>query len=98
MSRYRLSRQSRLDLDDIWRFIASDNLAAADRLIDELIRKFQTLASEPGIGPDRSELAESLRSFPVGNYVIFYRAMRHGIEIVRVLSGYRDLPDVFSDE
>lgn len=98
MSRYRLSKQSRLDLDDIWLFIASDNLAAADRTIDELVGKFRTLAGEPGIGPTRDELAESLRSFPVGSHVIFYRAIPNGIEVVRVLSGFRDIPAVFSDE
>ncbi len=87
-----------MDLDNIWLYIASDNVAAADRMIDELVGKFRTLASEPGNGPTRGELAESLRSFPVGNNVIFYRAMPNGIEIVRVLSGFRDLPELFSDE
>ena len=29
MSRYRLSKQSRSDLDDIWLYIASDNVTAA---------------------------------------------------------------------
>ena len=98
MSRYRLSKQSRSDLDDIWLYIASDNVTAADRFIDELVGKFQTLAIQPGIGRTRDELAESLRSFPVGNYVIFYRAMQHGIEVVRVLSGFRDIPNVFTGE
>ncbi len=98
MSRYRLSTQSRADLDDIWLYIASDNVAAADHFIDELVGKFRTLAKEPGIGRTRDELAESLRSFPVGNYVIFYRAMQDGIEVVRVLSGFRDIPTVFTGE
>ena len=98
MIRYRLSRQSRSDLDDIWLYIASDNLAAADRFIDELMGKFRKLATEPGIGRTREELAEALRSFPVGNYVIFYRAMQDGIEVVRVLSGSRDIPRVFTED
>ncbi len=98
MSRYRLSEQSRSDLDDIWLYIASDNLIAADRFIDELLGKFQTLGAQPGIGRTRDELAESLRSFPVGNYVIFYRAMQDGIEVVRVLSGFRDIPNVFTGD
>ncbi len=98
MSRYRLSEQSRSDLDDIWLYIASDNLTGADRFIDELVGKFQTLATQPGIGRTRDELGESLRSFPVGNYVVFYRAMQDGIEVVRVLSGFRDIPNVFTGE
>ena len=95
MSRYRLSEQSRSDLDDIWLYIASDNVSAADRFVDELVGNFETLATQPGIGRTRHGLAESLRSFPVGNYVIFYRAMQDGIEVVRVLSGFRDIPSIF---
>ena len=98
MSRYRLSEQSLLDLDDLWLYIASDNVTAADRFIDELVGKFQALATQPGIGRTRDELGESLRSFPVGNYVIFYRAMQDGIEVVRVLSGFLDIPNVFADD
>ena len=98
MSRYRLSEQCRADLDDIWLYIGSDNAAAADRFIDELVGKFQTLAAQPGIGRTRDELGESLRSFPVGNYIIFYRAVRDGIEVVRVLSGFRDIPNVFTGD
>jgi len=98
MSRYRLSRQAGADLDDIWLYIASDSLAAADRFVDELIGKFQTLATQPGIGRTREELGESLRSFPVGNYVIFYRPTNGGVDIVRVLSGFRDVPNVIMDD
>ena len=98
MSRYRLSRQARSDLDDIWLYIASDNTNAADRFIDKLLAKFQTLATKPGVGRTRYELGESVRSFPVGNYVIFYRAMQDGIDVVRVLSGFRDIPNVFAGD
>ncbi|MCH7807847.1 MAG: type II toxin-antitoxin system RelE/ParE family toxin [Planctomycetes bacterium] len=98
MSRYRLSAQARSDLDDIWLYIASDNVTAADGFIDVLVGKFQTLATQPGVGRTRDELGESVRSFPVGNYVIFYRAMRDGIEVARVLSGFRDIPNVFAGD
>ncbi|WOH80327.1 type II toxin-antitoxin system RelE/ParE family toxin [Bradyrhizobium sp. BEA-2-5] len=33
----------------------------------------------------------SIRSFPVGNFVLFYEAFRNGVEIVRVLHGARDI-------
>lgn len=98
MSRYRLSRQARSDLDDIWLYIAPDSLTAADRLIDALLAKFQVLATQPGMGRMRDELAASVRSFPVGSYVIFYRATQDGIDVVRVLSRYRDIPSVFAGE
>ena len=47
------------------------------------------------MGRARPELAADLRSFPVGNYIIFYRPIEDGVEIVRVLSGARDIDALF---
>ena len=33
----------------------------------------------------------SIRSFAVGNYIIFYEALPNGADIVRVLHGARDV-------
>jgi toxin ParE1/3/4 len=49
----------------------------------------------PLIGRQREELSPRLRSFPVSRYIIFYRPMENGIEIVRVLHGARDFPPLF---
>lgn len=98
MSHFRFSDRAHEDLQDIWLYIASDDTKAADRFIDTLIVKIETLATQPGMGRLRDELHASLRSFPVGNHVIFYRPIEDGVEIVRVLSGFRDLPFLFSHE
>lgn len=42
-------------------------------------------------GRARSDLAPSLRSFPVGSYLIFYVPLSDGIEVVRVMSGRQDI-------
>lgn len=42
-------------------------------------------------------LALQLRGVLTGNYIIFYRPIENGIEVVRILSGYRDLEAMFSD-
>lgn len=47
------------------------------------------------MGRDRQELATTLRSFPTGNYVIFYYPVETGIEVARVLYGARDIRQVF---
>ena len=44
-------------------------------------------------GRARPELGEEVRSFPIGNYVVFYKPLAAGIELVRVLSGYRDIDE-----
>jgi len=86
----------RSDLAEIWDYIAEDNESPADAFVDFIDKKFQQLASHPNMGRPRDELEEGLRSFPVGRYVIFYRVMPKGIEIVRVLHGSRDLNAIFN--
>ncbi len=49
------------------------------------------------MGRRREELAPALRSFPAGNYVIFYRPVREAIQIIRVLHGARDIETMFED-
>ena len=95
MNACRVSEAAREDLDAIWLYIAQDDPDAADRFIQTLVSRFPMLASMPGMGRLREELSPSLRSFPVGNYVIFYRPMEGGVEIARVLHGARDLPPLF---
>ena len=80
------------DLFDIWSFIAERDEASADRLIDDLTETCQMLAANPGSGRARDEIRKGLRSYPVDNYIVFYRALRDGIIVTRVLHGARYLP------
>ena len=95
MSGFRVSRKAVADLDEIWRFIARDSVERADRFTDHLASKYSLLAEFPLIGQNRDDLAPGVRSLPVGNYLIFYRATSKPIEIVRVLHGARDLDALF---
>ena len=50
------------------------------------------LARNPEMGERRPEfLSGDRRSFSFGNYVIFYRRIDPGIEVVRVVRGERDI-------
>jgi toxin ParE1/3/4 len=85
---------ARLDLIEIWQFIADDNEPAADRFLDRIDQALVMLRDNPQAGRARPELTADIRSFAVGNYVLFYRPVAGGIELVRALSGYRDIqPD-----
>ena len=59
------------DLLEIWVNIALDNLAAADRFMDRIHHKLKALAKSPGIGHLRDQFSPGLRSFPIGDYLIF---------------------------
>ena len=95
MARLRYAPEAKSDLAEIWSYIATDNPRAADRVVANLMKHCEMLARLPLMGRRRAELAPQLRSFPVGDYLIFYRVKRDGVFVVRVLSGYRDLDALF---
>jgi toxin ParE1/3/4 len=85
------SARAETDLDEIWLFIATDNISAADRLLDRINNTFLMLADNPQAGRERPELGRGMRSFPVGNYIVFYEVMPKSTRIVRVLHAARDV-------
>jgi toxin ParE1/3/4 len=89
------TNQARSDLHDIRDHIAADSIDDAERFVDLIKEKFQLIAETPHIGRARDDLAPLLRSFPVGNYVVLYRVLENGIEVVRVLHAARDILEFF---
>lgn len=83
--------RARQDLLDLWDYMADENETAADGVLDRVESVLVMLADNPEAGRLRAELFENLRSFPVGSSVLFYFPRQRGIELVRVLSGYRDI-------
>lgn len=79
--------QAARDLLEIWVYVAEQDAQAADRLLDKIDNACQALADMPGMGRQRNELLAGLHSFPVGSYLIYYRVIPDGIEIMRVLHG-----------
>lgn len=99
MPRIYRTPESRLDYEEIWLFIAPKNPAAAERLLLQFDAKLEKLAHQPLLGRSAEELSPNLRSFPSGNYLIFYRPAADGIELIRVLHSARDItPEYFTEE
>jgi len=91
MPTVRVRPLARIDIVEIWEYIAEDSEARADALIDRLDGQFTLLALQPRMGRLRPELIEGMRSFPLDPYVIFDEVTSDGIGIVRVLHGARDI-------
>lgn len=97
MARYVLSPQAHEDLRGLRDYIVQDNPAAARRVLNELREAMRRLAQMPELGHVRQDLAEeALRFWPVRSYLIIYRPDAKPIQIVRVLSGYRDIAELLS--
>ena len=100
MSQLRYLAQARDDLIHIKRYIAreSGSQSTAVQFTEKIREQCRKLADLPGkMGRLRPELGENLRSFPYGNYVIFFMYNDDCLEIVTIIEGHRDIEAVFEE-
>lgn len=91
------ARRAQIDLAEIADHIGQENPRAARRIIIGIRDICRLIAGHPGIGRSQGHLRPGLRSHPHGSYVVFYRSIDGGIEVVRVLHGARDLDAALSE-
>ena len=86
-----ISPTARQDLSDVFDYIARDKPIAAANWIETIEQKCKLIATTPEFGEKRPEYGVDIRSSVIGRYVIFFRPIRDGIEVVRVIPGDRDI-------
>ena len=64
-------------------------------MLDDIEEHFHMLADYPLMGRLRPDIAPELRYFVAGKYLILYRTVPEGIQIVRIIHGARELPSSF---
>jgi toxin ParE1/3/4 len=79
------------DLEEIYRYIAEDNIDAAIEHRQRLKRRCLGLIDHPRIGRKREEIKPGLRSVTEGDYVLLYRIAEDEVVISRVIHGKQDL-------
>jgi toxin ParE1/3/4 len=97
MSRYVINVLACQDLNEIADYFAENNVEAGDRFFRAFDRKCQQLATFPNSGKSYASIRPDLRGLALEGYVIFYRILDDGIEILRVVSGRRDFPAIFDE-
>lgn len=95
MAQFTVSPTARRDITDIWKYIAADSVHHATRWREQLYELFLLLAAQPRIGLASDELEPGTRRFPFGNYLIYYRITRRGIQVTHVVHGKRDQRKAF---
>lgn len=94
-SKYIISKAAVNDLNEIWSYIANNSYANANKVEDKIIEAFEILAKTPLIGHKRADLTDkNVRFWPVYSYQIIYNPDSTPVEIVRILSFYRDVPNI----
>lgn len=84
------------DLEAILDYLAEQgSLDGSEAFLRKVNDTCQRLMNFPGLGRKRDELRQGIRSLPVNDSLIFYRSIENGVEILRIVSGYRDLRALF---
>lgn len=92
------------DLPSIYAYIARDNPAAAERVLDAVEATFAQIAAQPESGvpyPTRNQLMKAVRMLPVSgfnNYLVFYRIEGDAVRVLYVVHGARHLMRLFRRE
>jgi toxin ParE1/3/4 len=92
-----------LDLVECAAFLAEDNIEASERFLDAAERAFRRLSVMPRIGrPWVSGVGAlaGVRKWPIPrfrNYLVFYRPLSGGIEVLRVLHATREIFVILDD-
>lgn len=92
------------DLPGIYAFIARDNAAAAEEVLEAVDATFDQLGRQPECGvvyPTRNPRLRDVRMLPVHgfpNYLIFYRLELDSVRVLYVVHGARLLPRLFRRE
>ena len=77
--------KAKQDAIEIWSYIGADSEEAADRVIDEIDQRLRSLSRFPHSGKAVPFIASGVCCSPVGRYVVYYRPIEDGIEVLRIL-------------
>jgi toxin ParE1/3/4 len=97
--RYVLAPEAALDLVQIWRYIKKQSSVETADHVESVIReRLIFLAANPGAGHWRKNLTEeAVKFFPIYSYLIVYRPETTPLQVVSILHGRRDVPQLLTD-
>jgi toxin ParE1/3/4 len=96
--RLHVSKEAEQDLDEIFVYWARNaGLDVADRTVEAIEERFALMGDFPNAGRKRDEIGPGVRSFPAGEFVIYFRKSRRAVEIIHVFHGARDQRRAFRD-
>jgi toxin ParE1/3/4 len=90
MKRFVLHPEAYTDLDEVWEYVASDNVDAADRIREEKYNAVGELVAFPNQGHKRPDLTLRRLDFQVvRDYLIAYAPDVNPFLVIAVLHGRR---------
>jgi toxin ParE1/3/4 len=91
MAKLMIAPSAQQDLSDFYEYIPRDKPIAAANWVEKIEEKCKLIATTPEFGERRPEYGPHIRSCVVGRYLIFFRQIKSGIEVARVVDEDRDI-------
>lgn len=85
------------DLEEISDYFLEKSIDAGDRFVQAFSQKCQHIARFPYIGKSYDRIRPGLRGLLLMDYIVFYCVSENDVKILRIVSGYRNLQDVFPE-
>ncbi|MDF5728619.1 MAG: type II toxin-antitoxin system RelE/ParE family toxin [Rhizonema sp. PD38] len=98
MRHLRITAIASRDLEAISEYFLEKSVEAGDHFVQTFHQKCQHLARFPYIGKSYAQLRPGLRGLLLMDYIVFYQVVEDNVEILRVVSGYRDLRSIFANK
>ena len=100
MRSYEVSAAARLDLLQIWNYLAErSSLDLATRIVRDIQRAIEAVARKPSLGHPRSDLTtRPVMFYRVHSWLIIYVRNRSPLYVLRVLHSARDIKRILADE
>ncbi|QLE56672.1 type II toxin-antitoxin system RelE/ParE family toxin [Nostoc sp. TCL26-01] len=92
-----ISPEASQDLEEIIDYFSNINIEAGEDFLKEFDKKCKYLVDFPHMGRSYKHIKDYLRGIPLDRYIIFYRLINNGIEIMHIVSGYRDFKSLFAE-
>jgi len=86
MTRYLLRPRAQRDLEEIWTYTAGTwSPAQAETYVRQVQHSCRMIAVDPRLGRSCDDIRAGYRKFRSGSHFLFYRPIKDGVEIVRIL-------------
>ncbi|MDO9417204.1 type II toxin-antitoxin system RelE/ParE family toxin [Pararhizobium sp.] len=86
------SRKARMDLLDIWNWIAaSGGVKRADAALDRVEKRIIALEQHPEMGPAKPAIDPAARMLVIERWLVLYASYGGQVRIVRIVDGVTDL-------
>jgi plasmid stabilization system protein ParE len=91
MSGYVLTEQAERGLNDIWDYIAADDVDQEDAVLAEIREALNLIAAAPGVGHKRADVkSPRYRFWRANRFIIAYFHETRPVQVIRIIGAQRD--------